>query len=123
MLQVLENAPTERLEEWVAARKLSPLRFVAGDKIGCWFAWMLHGDFLPGPNVPTGMRDAANEGGKVYTSIRCAALGKNGAWLLIWDDGEVRPNLKGQYPALEESLDNLSGDDITVSEGPPDRGS
>ncbi|KAK3933575.1 hypothetical protein QBC46DRAFT_359570 [Diplogelasinospora grovesii] len=101
------------LKVWVEARQHAPLQLVFGEETGCWFAWMLHGDFLMGSNIPTGMHDAAKEAGKVYTSIRCAALGANGAWLLIWDDGSVRVNLRGEYPTLEEQLKGLSGDDIT----------
>lgn len=91
---------------------------MGGEESDSWFAWMLHGDHIAGPKTPPGMRDAANEGGKVYTSIRCAALGTSKSWLLIWEDGEVRANLQGQYKELEEKLSGLSGDDIIVSSIP-----
>ena len=93
-----------------------PLRLVVGDGPGNWFAWMLHGDFLAGPNAPEGMVRAAKDARKIYTSIRCAAIGAKDTWLLIWDDNSKSYEIEDRYPVLHRALQSLQGDDISVSE-------
>lgn len=93
-----------------------PLRLVVGEAQGNWFAWMLNGDYLAGPNAPTGMVQAAKDARMMYTSIRCAAIGANGTWLLIWDDGTKICNVEDRYPGLHDRLKSLEGDDVSVSE-------
>jgi len=101
---------------WVQERKFAPLRFIIGEKKGSWFAWMLHGDFLAGCNTPEGMTQAVRDLKKSYTSVRCAALGTNETWILIWEDGELRHNLKNEYPGLSKKLEKFGkfqGDDVS----------
>lgn len=108
--------PPEGFEDWVKKRQFAPLRFVLSDKQGNWFAWMLHGDFLPGDRAPQGMTQAALDTRKLYTSIRCAAVGVEGTWLLIWEDGDMRYSIEEKYPDLHRKLKDLRGDDVSVSE-------
>lgn len=97
-------------------RAFCPLRLVLGETKDNWFAWMPNGDYLAGPSAPTGMVQEAKDFRKMYTSIRCAAIGANNAWLLIWDDGTMVYNFEGKYPKLEHNLESLEKDDVSVSE-------
>jgi len=85
-----------------------------------WFVWMLHGDFIAGRGVPEGMSSAAKNGKKLPTGIRCASMGVNGAWVLIWEDGEGRFNFKDAYPELSTKFEKLKSEglkaeDVSVS--------
>jgi len=59
---------------------------------------------------------AAKDARKVYTSIRCAAIGAMGTWLLIWDDNSKSYEIEDRYSVLHRALQSLQGDDISVSE-------
>jgi hypothetical protein len=104
----------------VKERQFAPLRFILSDKEGKWFAWMLHGDFLPGHKAPQGMVQAAWDLGTSYTSIRCAAIGVENAWFLIWENGDMKYSIdiEKKYPRLYKRLkdEGLRGDDISVSD-------
>lgn len=103
---------------WMRKRELSPLRVVmGGGPRGSWFAWMLHGDFVMGPNVPQGMRQAAEDDTRPC-NIRVAAIGSNDSWLLIWEDGVVQKVLGSEYEDLERKLGGLRGREISVRREP-----
>jgi hypothetical protein len=114
-----------KIGEWVYNRLRAPLRLVYGKRAASdWFAWMLHGDYIAGPGIPEGMNYAVKHGKKLPTGIRCASLGVNGAWVLIWDDGEGRFNFQNGYPQLAEKFEKLEeeglkAEDVSVSRGQP----
>jgi len=109
---VVEAMPKD-FENWSKERALCPLRVDLGDPKGSWFAWMLHGDFIAGPNVPQGMIQAAADDAKASTSIRIAAIGPNDTWLLIWEDGTMVSVLKDEYEDLWRKLKEHEVNDIS----------
>lgn len=62
------------------------------------------------------MTQAALDSRKSYTSIRCAAIGVDNSWLLIWEDGDMRYSVEDKYPQLHKKLKGLHGDDVSVSD-------
>jgi hypothetical protein len=112
----VSGSPPKGFRDWVEKRQFAPLRFILSNKEGNWFAWMLHGDFLLGDHAPQGMTQAALDSRKSYTSIRCAAVGVENTWLLIWEDGDMRYSIEEKYPYLHKKLKGLRGDDVSVSE-------
>jgi hypothetical protein len=111
---VVDAIPKD-FENWINERALCPLRVNLGEPQGSWFAWMLHGDFIVGPNVPQGMVQAAADDAKASTSIRIASIGPNDTWLLIWEDGTMVSVLKDEYEDLQRKLEAHDVNDISVS--------
>jgi hypothetical protein len=100
-------------DSWINGRALCPIRVNIGELRDSWFAWMLHGDFTMGPNVPQGMMQAAVDDAKASTSIRIASIGSNGTWLLIWEDGTMVSVLKDEYENLQRKLEEHEVNDIS----------
>ncbi|RYP16061.1 hypothetical protein DL765_005377 [Monosporascus sp. GIB2] len=109
---VAEAMPRD-FESWMNKRALCPLRVTFGEPRGSWFAWMLHGDFIFGHNVPQGMWQAARDVTKASTCIRIAAIGPNDTWLLIWEDGTMISVLNNEYEDLKRKLAEHKVDDIS----------
>ena len=70
-----------------------------------------------GQEAPTSVKELINSAHTLYTSIRLVALGVQGAYIIVWENGMMRWDLKDQYTALDSILSNCDGEDVSVRTG------
>lgn len=101
------------LLEWSHIRPRSPKRVVFGPGLS-YIAWQPMGNHMSGKEAPTSVKELINSAHTLYTSIRLVALGVQGAYIIIWENGMMRWDLKDQYTALDSILSNCDGEDVSV---------
>lgn len=109
------------LKEWLLDRTNSHRRVVFGPptdprKIS-YVAWMPLGDHCCSQYAPQSVKELCNSANFLYTYIRLVALGVDDTYIMIWEDGTIRWDLKHYYDKLDEILYNFAdrGDEISVS--------
>ena len=70
-----------------------------------------------GREAPTSVKELIKSAHTLYTSIRLVALGVQGTYIIIWENGMMRWDLKDQYTALDDILMNCDGEDVSVRTG------
>ena len=101
------------LEQWWKTRERSPKRVVFGPGQS-YVGWQPMGDHLLGKEAPTTVKELINSAHTWYTSIRLVALGVQDAYIIIWENGTMRWDLKDQYAALDDILSKFDGEDVSV---------
>jgi len=106
------------LSTWITERPFSARRVVFGPGssiASSYIAWTSYGDVLVSPHSPTSVLELANSAEKFCTHLRMAALGVDGTYIMIWEDGTIRWDLKTHYDQLDSILNNLSdqGEEVT----------
>ena len=101
------------LTAWREIRKRSPKRLVFGPGLS-YVAWQPMGNHVIGKEAPTSVKELINSAHTLYTSVRLVALGVQGAYIIVWENGMMRWDLKDQYEALESILLNCDGEDVSV---------
>ena len=101
------------LLEWLDARVSTPRRVVFGPGLS-YVAWQPMGSHWIGDEAPKSVKELINSAHTLYTSIRLVALGVQGAYIIIWENGMMRWDLKDQYPALDDILSKCDGEDVSV---------
>lgn len=81
-----------------------------------YVAWIPSAGFLCGPGAPQSVKELTGSANMVYTNIRLAALGVDETYILIWENGTIRWDLKNHYNDLDEILENFrdKGEDISA---------
>jgi hypothetical protein len=82
-----------------------------------YVAWVPHAQHLCSPYAPQRVQELCNSAEFTYTHVRLVALGVNDSWIIIWENGEIRWNLKDCYPALNDILETYkeNANQISVS--------
>ena len=101
------------LIKWLIDRVRSPKRVVFGPGRS-YVAWQSMGSHMIGQEAPKSVKELINSAHTLYTSIRLVALGVQDAYIIIWENGMMRWDLKDQYPALDDILSNCDGEDVSV---------
>ena len=101
------------LVEWYHVRQRSPKRVVFGPGLS-YVAWQPMGNHVTGGEAPTSVKELIKSAHTLYTSIRLVALGVQDTYIIIWENGMMRWDLKDQYAALDSILSKCDGEDISV---------
>jgi hypothetical protein len=112
---------------WLKDRRYAPRRVVFGpERITyspnitvkySYVAWVPHAQHLCSPYAPQPVQELCKSAEFTYTHVRLVALGVNDSWIIIWENGVMRWDLKDSYPALNDILEvyKEKGDQIGVS--------
>ena len=92
----------------------SPKRVVFGPGPS-YVAWQPHGDFTCSPGASKSVQELLKSASNFYTSIRLVALGVSETYIIIWEDGTIRWDLKHHYGILDDVLEGCEPEDISVS--------
>ena len=102
-----------RLAAWCRERCGSPVRVVFGPGLS-YIAWQPMGSHMCREEAPKSAKELINSAHTLYTSIRLVALGVQDAYIIIWENGVMRWDLKDQYAALDIILWKCDGEDVSV---------
>jgi hypothetical protein len=116
--QVFEDKIGDSLKTWLSKRSNCPLRVVFGPEKGTklvFVAWVPHGNACWSPLAPKLVQELIPSADSFYTNVRMVALGVDDTFIIIWEDGTIRWNLKEHYNALDKVLNDLEGRGEEVS--------
>ncbi|KAM3065486.1 hypothetical protein ACMFMG_011627 [Clarireedia jacksonii] len=104
-----------KLYEWLKRQGHIPRRVVFGpERIThspditvkySYVAWVPHAGHWYSPYAPQSVQEFCRSTEFTYTHIRLVALGVNDSWIIIWENGEMKWDLKNCYPALDHILE------------------
>lgn len=82
-----------------------------------YVAWIPFAGNICGPATPQSVKELVGSATMLYTSLRLVALGIDETYILIWENGVVRWDLKDYYNDLDGILQNFTekGEDVSVS--------
>ena len=104
-----------KLERAMSSSPRSARRVVFGPE-ATWFLWYLFGcspEYSAG--LPKAIEENVQDARKMYTTLRCVALGPENNFVMIWQDGSKSYNLDENYSVLNQALDSCEGEDVSVS--------
>lgn len=104
-----------KLAEWIGLRRGSSSRAVFGPGLS-YVAWLRFGGFICSPYAPASVTELANSAETLYTTIHLVALGVDDTYIMIWENGRMRWNLKTHYSTLDNILAKCEAEDVSVSE-------
>jgi hypothetical protein len=78
-------------------------------------AWVPHANVCWSPAAPKLIQELILSAHRFYTNVRMVALGVDDTFIIIWEDGTIRWNLKEHYNALDNVLNDLNGRGEEVS--------
>jgi hypothetical protein len=109
----------EGLKAWLNKRSNCPLRVVFGPEKGTklvFVAWVPHGTSTCSSVAPKSVQELITSADTLYTNVRMVALGVDDTFIVIWENGTIRWNLKKHYNALDNVLNDLEGrgEDVSV---------
>ena len=81
-----------------------------------YVAWLRFGGNLCSPYAPTAVQELISSANTMYTTIRIVALGMDDTYIVIWEDGTIRWNLKDHYKVLDKILAKCEGEEVDVSQ-------
>jgi hypothetical protein len=77
--------------------------------------WILLGSApLYSAGLPKAVEENVRDARKIYTSLRCVALGPAANFVMIWQDGSMSFNLDHNYSMLDQALSDCEGEDVSV---------
>ncbi|KAL6154125.1 hypothetical protein ACJBU6_07411 [Exserohilum turcicum] len=102
-----------KLERAMSSSPRSARRVVFGPE-ATWFLWYLFGcspEYSAG--LPKAIEENVQDARKMYTTLRCVALGPENNFVMIWQDGSKSYNLDENYSVLNQALDSCEGEDVS----------
>jgi hypothetical protein len=98
------------LYRWLDEKGASGARVAFGARSSQYIAWHDNGaskwSYLPDKAEKTIQEDKRH--------IRCMALGRDGAYVILWKEGGYNWNLRSEYDQLDQLLDGASGNSVDV---------
>ena len=86
-----------KLMEWLKVRVDSPRRVLFGPMKGnnySYVAWVPFGGHICSIGAPKSVQELVDSANTLYTNIRMVALGVDETYIMIWEDGKIRWDLK-----------------------------
>jgi hypothetical protein len=116
--RIFEDRIGDSLKTWLSKRTDCPLRVVFGPEKGTklvFVAWVPHANVCWSPAAPKLIQELILSADRFYTNVRMVALGVDDTFIIIWEDGTIRWNLKEHYNVLDNVLNDLDGRGEEVS--------